>query len=497
MGGVEERFDGGADSPSHISPLAAIRKGWRYRIGSVLGVVVLSMGAVVLANRPTLQSAFTTYVPLFWRLDPTVLSGRSLHITMVLTAVITVGCLVPLFKPRPRRLLDTVFIAHKRVLVAGSALATLGFFNYSYRLPRATLAMAITVLFVAVPAWFLALRHSPTTSAADAVLVGDDPDALAAMEDATELPVAGYVAPPPQTLETGADRSAPVATDGGELPGVQSLGGLSRLNEILVEHDIDTAVLAFNEPDRAEFFGALDTCYDHGVTAKVHPQHADCVLTDGYNSGTLLDVELEPWDPLARIAKRLFDVAFAVSALTVTAPLLALIATLIKLEDGGPILYSQDRTTTFGDTFNVYKFRSMVVDAESKSGAKLSDEDNGGIDPRVTRVGHILRQTHLDEVPQLWSILVGKMSVVGPRPERPELDIDMETDAGGWRSRWFVKPGLTGLAQINDVTGHEPKKKLRYDIEYVRRQSLWVDIRIVVRQLWQVIEDVVEMVLDR
>jgi len=491
MGGVEERFDGGADSPSHISPLAAIRKGWRYRIGSVLGVVVLSMGAVVLANRPTLQSAFTTYVPLFWRLDPTVLSGRSLHITMVLTAVITVGCLVPLFKPRPRRLLDTVFIAHKRVLVAGSALATLGFFNYSYRLPRATLAMAITVLFVAVPAWFLALRHSPTTSAADAVLVGDDPDALAAMEDATELPVAGYVAPPPQTLETGADRSAPVATDGGELPGVQSLGGLSRLNEILVEHDIDTAVLAFNEPDRAEFFGALDTCYDHGVTAKVHPQHADCVLTDGYNNGTLLDVELEPWDPLARIAKRLFDVAFATVGLLVTTPFVLVIALAIKCDDGGSILYGQERTATFGDTFYVYKFRSMVEDTESVE--PMADEEN----PYITRVGGLLRQTHLDEIPQLWSILKGDMSVVGPRAVWTDEEVELESVADDWRKRWFVKPGLTGLAQINGASSTDPKRKLRYDIEYIRRQSWWFDLRIVVRQVWQVLADLGATVLGR
>ena len=131
----------------------------------------------------------------------------------------------------------------------------------------------------------------------------------------------------------------------------------------------------------------------------------------------------------------------------------------------------------------------MVADAEDGTGAKLSEEDRGGVDPRVTRVGWFLRKTHLDEIPQLWSILVGDMSVVGPRPERPELDRDIESSIGEWRRRWFVRPGLTGLAQINGATGHDPAEKLRFDIEYIRKQSFWFDLKVVVRQLWMVGQD--------
>jgi len=166
------------------------------------------------------------------------------------------------------------------------------------------------------------------------------------------------------------------------------------------------------------------------------------------------------------------------------------IAASVKLEDGGPILYGQERTAAFGDTFTVYKFRSMVPGAELKTGVKLSEEDDGGVDPRVTLVGRVLRQTHLDEIPQLWSILRGHMSVVGPRPERPHLDEDMKLDAAAWRSRWFVKPGLTGLAQIHGATGFDPEEKLRYDVEYIRKQSFWFDLKIVVRQVWLVLGDV-------
>jgi lipopolysaccharide/colanic/teichoic acid biosynthesis glycosyltransferase len=138
----------------------------------------------------------------------------------------------------------------------------------------------------------------------------------------------------------------------------------------------------------------------------------------------------------------------------------------------------------------------MIPEAEAEAGAQLSTEDTGECDPRVTRVGRVLRKTHLDEIPQLLAILQGRMSVVGPRPERPELDKEMERDVELWRRRWFVKPGLTGLAQINDVTGYNPGKKLRYDVEYIRNQSFWYDFQIVIRQFWKVGVDVINAARD-
>jgi lipopolysaccharide/colanic/teichoic acid biosynthesis glycosyltransferase len=444
------------------------------------------MLAVYIANQPSLQSLFTTYVPIFWRLDPVVLSGRELYSAMTLTAAALFSCHIPLFKPRPRRALDTVTLAHRRVLVAGSLLATLGFFEYSYRLPRTTLVMTVGILFAVIPAWFLLIRRSPNGGAERAVVVGDDPDSMTAVLDTTELPMMGYVAPPSRTFGTPTTPD-PIIADGGQLESVDSLGGLSRLDEVLVEYDVDTAILAFEAPDRAEFFGVLDACYEHGVTVKAHRQHADSVLTSGFGSETLLDVELEPWDAFDHIAKRAFDMTFATIGLLATAPLAAVIAIAIKLDDGGSILYSQERTATFGDRFQIYKFRSMVEDTEDA--APVDDEEN----PHITRVGGFLRRTHLDEIPQLWPILRGDMSVVGPRAVWVEEEIELEAVADDWRKRWFVKPGLTGLAQINDISSTEPKRKLRYDMEYIRRQSLWFDLQIVTRQVWQVFEDFVSV----
>ena len=289
----------------------------------------------------------------------------------------------------------------------------------------------------------------------------------------------------------GEETTTPAVSDGGyETVGIDRLGGLSRLEDILVEQDIETAVLAFTEADRAEFFGALDACYEHGVAAKVHQAHADTVLTATATPGaSLVDVEIEPWDIQDYVFKRAFDVAFAVGGLLVLLPVIGVIAGAVKIEDGGPVLYEQERTAVFGETFSIFKFRTMTPKGESAT--PVADAEND----RITRVGRLLRQTHLDEIPQLWSILRGDMSVVGPRAVWTEEEHILEDEAQMWRKRWFVKPGLTGLAQINDASSVDPDVKLRYDLQYVREQSFVYDTKIVARQLWKVGVDVVEAVL--
>ncbi|NEU55657.1 sugar transferase [Halorussus sp. MSC15.2] len=467
--------------------------GYRYRVVSVVGTLLGTAGVVIFANHPAVQW-LTTVIPVFRRLPADVLSGNDLLIATVTTTLIVTMSLIPLFKPRPRRILDTILFTQKRVVVAGFAMATVGYFDYSYPLPRSTLMLTVVGLLVVFPAWFVAIGYRPSRKV-NAVIVGDDPEEIRDVLDATSVPLVGYVSPPsPYYSEDDRQVTTPAIADGsGDVmtDNLECLGGLSQLGEVLVEYDVDTAVLAFAYPDRAEFFGALDTCYEHGVDAKVHRDHADDVLTTTPTTGhdDVIDIDLEPWDWQDYVFKRVFDVVFAAIGLLAFAPFIGVIAVAIKLDSPGPVFYSQERTAEFGETFEVYKFRSMVTDAEAATGATISDEDAGEVDPRVTRVGRILRQTHLDEVPQLWSILVGDMSVVGPRPERPELEADIRTGVVEWRKRWFIKPGLTGLAQINDATGKQPEEKLHYDIQYVRKQSFWFDVKIVVRQVWAVFVD--------
>lgn len=474
--------------------------GWWRRAAGVLGTGVLTVLAVLVVNVPPIQHAFAL-VPFFGNPAPVVLEGGDLGLVVSTTVAVVVAALWPLYKPRPRRILDTLVLTQKRVLLATLGLATLGYFKWSHRLPRSTLMLATVLLLAALPLWFLFVRRRPTQTER-AIIVGDEPGAMQDILAASEASILGYVSPPSSYVsarEASAEQVS--AADGGvvepRLDALPCLGGLSRLDEVLVDHDVDTALLAFAETDRGEFFGTLDACAEHGVQAMVHRDHADDVLTAERAGGDLLAVDLEPWDWQNYVVKRIFDVAFAGVGLLVLAPVIAVIAVAIKLDSPGPVLYSQDRTAEFGGTFTVYKFRSMIPEAEAETGVKLSEEDAGGRDPRVTRVGRVLRKTHLDEIPQLWSVLVGDMSVVGPRPERPELDTEIESGTAAWRNRWFVKPGLTGLAQVNDATGHEPDKKLRYDIEYIRRQSFWFDTRLVITQVWQVLLDTLEFLSDR
>jgi len=256
---------------------------------------------------------------------------------------------------------------------------------------------------------------------------------------------------------------------------------------VLVDHDVDTVLLAFDRTDREDFFRTLETCHDYGVTAFVHREYADHVLTDEFARGALLKVDLEPWDWQDYPLKRAFDVAFAAGALLLALPVILVVGLAIKLEDGGPLLYRQERSAEFGRTFTVHKFRSMTPDEENV--APDSEEEC-----RVTRVGRVLRTTHIDEIPQLWAILTGKMSVVGPRAVWTAEETHLEERTAAWRKRWFIKPGLTGLAQINGATSAEAEDKLRYDLLYIRKQSFWFDFKIVLRQLWKVGDDVVGFV---
>jgi exopolysaccharide biosynthesis polyprenyl glycosylphosphotransferase len=175
-----------------------------------------------------------------------------------------------------------------------------------------------------------------------------------------------------------------------------------------------------------------------------------------------------------RFAKRIFDVIVAAAGLVLAAPLMIAVAVAIELTSGGPVLYRQTRVGEHGRRFTICKFRSMKCDAE-RDGVAFSRPD----DPRATRIGCFLRRTHLDELPQLWNVLRGDMSVVGPRPERPEF-IDMIEDAVPfWTRRLLVKPGVTGWAQVRCGYASDcddMRTKLSYDLWYLRHRSLLVDL---------------------
>jgi len=177
------------------------------------------------------------------------------------------------------------------------------------------------------------------------------------------------------------------------------------------------------------------------------------------------------------VLKRVVDFIGAAIGLVMVAPILAVVALVVKLDSKGPVLYAQERVGRFGDTFNMYKFRTMRVDAEANGPVWAAGEG----DPRMTGVGAFLRRTHLDELPQLFNVVSGDMSLVGPRPERSCFVEQLNREIARYDERLLIKPGMTGLAQIHyryDQSIEDVKRKLRFDLLYVKRMCLMLDARI-------------------
>jgi sugar transferase (PEP-CTERM system associated) len=194
------------------------------------------------------------------------------------------------------------------------------------------------------------------------------------------------------------------------------------------------------------------------------------IFSDGFSAGRRL----------SGIAKRGFDVVVSLAILLLTAPLVLISALLVKLESKGPALFRQRRVGLYGETFDVLKIRSMRIDAEVGGKAVWAQKD----DPRVTRVGRVLRKLRIDELPQAWSVLKGEMSFVGPRPERPQFVADLEARLPYYAERHVVKPGITGWAQINYPYGasiEDSREKLEYDLYYAKNYSPFLDLLILLQ----------------
>jgi exopolysaccharide biosynthesis polyprenyl glycosylphosphotransferase len=243
-----------------------------------------------------------------------------------------------------------------------------------------------------------------------------------------------------------------------------------------------------------ETFQAVMDAYENGITVVPMP-----LLYEGITGRVPVEHVNNDWavvllpikntdgafDPYPAF-KRLMDIVFALVGLAVFALLLPFIALLLWLDSHGSIFYTQERIGRNGCTFRVYKLRSMIPDAEAKTGAVFSRQG----DPRVTRVGRLLRKTRLDEVPQLINVLRGDMSLIGPRPERPEHVIRLQQKIPFYRTRLIVRPGLTGWAQVRYDYGSNDDDalvKLQYDLYYIRHQSLILDINIMLRTVGKVL----------
>ena len=220
-------------------------------------------------------------------------------------------------------------------------------------------------------------------------------------------------------------------------------------------------------------------CYENSLRSYIAPKISDIIIR-GADDIRLFDTPLllsrnYGLDFEQQLIKRAFDIVFSAVLLIILSPVMLVSAAAVKLYDGGPVLYKQKRLTIDGKEFDIYKFRSMITDAEKNGGAQLASDN----DPRITPVGKILRKIRLDELPQLLNILKGEMSVVGPRPERPELTELYKKEMPEFGFRLKVKAGLTGYAQVTGVYDTSPYDKLKMDMMYIENYSLRLDLQII------------------
>ncbi|WEE34800.1 sugar transferase [Lactiplantibacillus paraplantarum] len=174
--------------------------------------------------------------------------------------------------------------------------------------------------------------------------------------------------------------------------------------------------------------------------------------------------------------KRFFDLTVGLFGLALSVPIMIVFSILIKLTSKGPVFYKQERVGWMGTTFDVIKLRSMYQDAEAQTGAVWAQKN----DPRVTPIGRLMRKTRIDELPQFWNVLKGEMSLVGPRPERPELTEKFSAQYHEFPKRLRTIPGITGYAQINGGYDITPKAKCQFDNHYIEHFSIWFDIKMLV-----------------
>ena len=267
---------------------------------------------------------------------------------------------------------------------------------------------------------------------------------------------------------------------------IPRLGKIDQLNQIIQANHIDQVFIALSLNEQHYLTGLKELLAEQWVDVKIIPElgtfrtlHTEVESFDDMPIITIIQSPMSGWN---KILKRLLDISGSFLVILLFSPLMLLITILIKLSSSGPAIYGQERMGLDGRKFRALKFRSMHVDAESQTGAVWASEN----DERRTELGIFLRNYSLDELPQLFNVFKGEMSLVGPRPERPIFIEQFKTEIPNYMLRHKVKAGITGWAQINGWRGNTSlEKRIEFDLYYIERWSIWFDIKILFLTLFR------------
>lgn len=405
-------------------------------------------------------------------------------------AIVMIVCLAlnrAYVRPRGRAFLDEAygiiggtFIGAVVLLALMSVVRGPNGFSYS-RLVLVYMAVAMALLTIAVHGLgrvVLATLRRRGLGVTRALVVGSGAGADALIHRLEMFPEYGY-----ELIGVVSDEMSV----GEEYVRVPVVGGSDDLAHLVRRHNVDEVFIALPKPDHRQTLRLIRTCADTEAEFKIVPDLLEVitsgVVADDIDGIPIVGVKRSRLVGVNLLIKRIFDLVVTIILLPPAIPVIAVIAVLIKLDSPGPVLYAQERVGRHGRVFTAYKFRSMVRDAEARTGPVFAERD----DPRVTRVGGVLRRTGLDEVPQVWNVLKGEMSLVGPRPERPHFVERFEEEVPGYVQRHEVPPGITGWAQLNDLRQDTPiEQRTIYDSYYVESWSLAFDIKILVTTFFRI-----------
>ena len=369
---------------------------------------------------------------------------------------------------------------------ASFALAALYFWFPSLVVGRGVFVIAALFVMVFVTGWRLAFdwlsrRAGPRERL---LLVGTGPATvdlareLFTRRHALGVDIIGFVDTDPSRI------GAPVIN-----PGV--IGAIDDIPDLVRTRGVDRVVVSLSDArgklpmDKLLEMKLEGVRFDH--LASVYEEYTGKIAVENLRPSWLIFSAGFRKSRLLSGAKRAIDVVISGLGLVVALPVIAVAAALVRLTSPGPVLYHQQRVGKDGRVFTVHKFRSMRTDAEAKSGPVWASKDG---DPRVTPIGAFLRKTRLDELPQFWNVLIGDMSFVGPRPERPEFVADLTRQIPFYGQRHIVRPGLTGWAQVRysyGATTEDALQKLQYDLFYIKNLSIALDLFIILQTVKTVV----------
>ncbi|MDH7478905.1 MAG: sugar transferase [Syntrophomonadaceae bacterium] len=358
-----------------------------------------------------------------------------------------------------------------------------------FSFPRTVFAIAAVLQLLTIASWRYLMHRNLLRQARRQrlIIVGEAPDALKIAEDLTlPNPVLGEVIglvlneiPGLSQTESG---QGEVITANNGLGHISILGKWSEIEQVIEEYRPDAIILC-SSLNNQEKMDIVYRCLGYNLLIWVVPSIYDILLTKSrftqLGDNPICEIPgpvvAGRWTPF----KRILDVTLAAIMIILTFPLMVIVAVAIKLDSPGTVLYKQKRVTEGGREFLLYKFRTMITGAEKMSGPVLAKKG----DPRVTRIGRFLRSTRIDELPQLFNVLRGDMSIVGPRPERPHFVKQYLEEIPGYEHRLKVKGGITGLAQVVGSYHTSTEKKILYDMIYARSCSPVMDIYILLQTL--------------